>query len=164
MKNILLLRHAKSSWKNKSLIDIDRPLNKRGKNDAPLMAERFASINIFPDLIISSSSKRTVSTVNYFGEILSNPYEFIITEKLYLASSDTLLEILNNVDEKFRVVMLVGHNPGITDLANKLSNKFIENIPTCGLVGFSYNGIWAELKNKSCEFIFFEYPKKFNKN
>lgn len=160
MKNILLLRHAKSSWKNKGLNDIDRPLNKRGFKDAPLMAERFVSMNILPDLIISSSSKRTILTIEYFRKALTSKHEFIITEQLYLANSDELLEILSNVDEKFRVVMLVCHNPGITDLANLLSNEFTENIPTCGLAGFSYDGIWSTIKNRSCKLIFFDYPKK----
>lgn len=160
MKNILLLRHAKSSWKNKGLNDIDRPLNKRGLKDAPLMAERFASMNILPDLIISSSSKRTSITVEYFRKVLTHKYEFIITEQLYLANSDELLEILSNVDEKFKVVMLVCHNPGITDLANILGNKFIENVPTCGLVGLSYNGLWSEIVHKSVDLMFFDYPKK----
>lgn len=160
MKNILLLRHAKSSWKNKGLNDIDRPLNKRGFKDAPLMAERFVSMNILPDLIISSSSKRTILTIEYFRKALTSKHEFITTEQLYLANSDELLEILSNVDEKFRVVMLVCHNPGITDLANLLSNEFTENIPTCGLAGFSYDGIWSTIKNRSCKLIFFDYPKK----
>lgn len=159
MKTILLLRHAKSSWKNERLSDKERPLNKRGLSDASKMAKRFVGKNIWPDLIISSSSKRTLLTIEYFRKLIESEHKFISSDQIYLASSEELLEVLANINEQFKIVMLVCHNPGITDLTNYLSNKFVENVPTCGLVGFAYNGLWSDIKQNSCEFLFFDYPK-----
>ena len=161
MKNIILLRHAKSSWKDSSLNDHERPLNKRGKRDAPIMAKQLRNRNIIPDLIISSSSKRTLDTAKVFAEVLEFKSHIQQSKKLYEASSYEILNHINKIDDAYNNILVVCHNPGITDLANFLSDYFVNNIPTTGMVGFSFNKSWDDLKEKSCSFLFFDYPKKY---
>lgn len=160
MKNLILIRHAKSSWKDDSIKDFDRPLNKRGKCDAPLMAERLLQRGFVFDLIISSSAKRTSDTAKIFADLLGFKSKIIFEDKLYLASDSEILEIINQFEERYQSVIIVCHNPGITDLANYLNEIFIENIPTTGIVGFSFDGNWSDLGSKSCSMLFFDFPKK----
>jgi phosphohistidine phosphatase len=163
MKNLILLRHAKSSWKDPSILDFDRPLSNRGKNDAPIIAEILKSKNIKIDLIISSGSKRTADTAEIFAERISYSSHIRIENKLYEATAMRILEIIKNVDELYSNLLLVAHNPGITQLANFLTNSDIENIPTTGLIGLSYKSLWKNLDEGMCTKQFFEYPKKYKK-
>jgi len=163
MRNLILLRHAKSSWKDASLSDFDRPLSNRGKRDAPQMATRFAQKKIDVDLIISSSARRTADTANIFTNILFYKSNIVFVDKLYEASNKQILEVINKIGEKYQNVLLVCHNPGITNLANYLSDYFIDNIPTTGIVGFSSDRNWKEIKENSCSFLFFDYPKMYLK-
>jgi phosphohistidine phosphatase len=160
MKNLILLRHAKSSWKDSSLDDFDRPLNNRGKQDAPKMANRLKQRGIQIDLIISSSARRTTDTANIFAHILNYNSEIIFDRRLYAASERHILSIINQIDNKFENVLLVCHNPGITNLVNYLSGSFIDNIPTAGIVGLLSERIWEEVNEKSCSCLFYDYPKK----
>ena len=161
MKKIFLLRHAKSSWKDFSLSDIERPLNNRGKHDAPMMAERFLKRNIPIDLIISSSSRRTADTAKIFSNIIQSKTHIQKTDALYEASSYNILNCIHQIEDNCNNIIVVCHNPGITNFANYLSDYFIENIPTTGIVGFSFDKNWKNLKEKSCSFLFFDYPKKY---
>ena len=160
MKKIILLRHAKSSWKDASLDDFDRPLNRRGKKDAPIMADKLAMRKIKIDLIISSPANRTTETAKIFANILGYDSEIIFNDKLYEASYKEILEVINLVDDKYQNVLLVCHNPGITHLANYLSDYFIENISTSGIVGLSTNISWKNINENGCSFLFYDYPKK----
>ncbi|HCY75559.1 MAG TPA: phosphohistidine phosphatase [Ignavibacteriales bacterium] len=160
MKNIVLLRHAKSSWKDASLDDSDRPLNKRGKLDSRKMADRFCKRGIIIDLIISSTSKRTMDTIKIFIKSFDYKPKIIFDDSLYLADKEQILKVLTSLDEQYKNVMIVGHNPGITNTANLLSEFSIENIPTTGIIGFLYEGNWKDIKEKKCTFLFFDYPKK----
>lgn len=162
MKTLYLGRHAKSSWKNMDLADIDRPLNKRGKRDAPFMGKLLADKGIKPDLIISSSAKRAAATAKVIASEINYPEEEIIfDENIYEASGRGLLEIISGTDEEYNSIMLFGHNPGVTVLQNNLSEHFIDNIPTCGVVALEFKTSWNEIELKSAGFIFFEYPKKY---
>ena len=161
MKKIFLLRHAKSSWKDQFLNDFERPLNKRGKRDAPLIAEQLRNRNIIPDLIISSSSKRTFDTAKIFAKVLEYKSDILRSDKLYEASSFEILNHINKIDDAYNNIIVVCHNPGITNLVNFLSDFSIENIPTAGIVGFSFDKSWSDIKEKSCAFLFFDYPKKY---
>jgi phosphohistidine phosphatase len=161
MKNLILIRHAKSSWKDNSIKDFDRPLNKRGQSDAPRMAERLLKRGFVFDLIISSSAKRTSDTAKIFADILGFKSKIIFDDKLYLASDSEILKIINQFEERYQSIIVVSHNPGITDLANHLTDFLIENIPTTGIVGLSFNGKWSDLGSKNCNMLFFDYPKKF---
>jgi len=161
MKTLYLSRHAKSSWRDPGLSDIDRPLNKRGKRDAPFMGKLLAEKGINPDLIISSPAKRARATAKIIASELNYDKEKIIFDKnIYEGTGRRLLEIISEIKEKYNFVMLFGHNPGLTVLSNNLSDRFIDNIPTCGVVALEFNTSWKEIELNSAGFLFFEYPKK----
>ncbi len=124
------------------------------------MAELFATKNIQLDLIFSSSTIRARETTNSFISILNFRNEIIFSNKLYLASSDTILKEIYSLDEVYKNVLIVCHNPGITEVVNFLGNYFINNIPTAGMSGFVFNDFWKKLNNNNCKLLFFDYPKK----
>jgi len=161
MKKLILLRHAKSSWKDLSINDFDRPLNKRGNRDVSIMANAFLNRNIKLDLIISSGAKRTIDTAKAFAEALGFRSNILIKDELYEGSSYEILNCINQIDDIYNNVLIVCHNPGITNLANYLSDFLIDNIPTTGIVGFSIEKNWFAIKEKSCSFLFFDCPKKY---
>ena len=160
MKNLFLLRHAKSSWKDALIDDFERPLNKRGKRDAPQIAYRFSKRGFDVDLIISSSAKRTSDTAKIFADILRLKSETVFKKELYEASYKEILEVINHINEKFVNVLIVCHNPGVTNLVNYLSHNYIDNLPSSGIVGLSTDLNWKEIDQNSCSFLFFDYPKK----
>jgi phosphohistidine phosphatase len=135
MKRLTLVRHAKSSWNNPALADIDRPLSGRGKRDAPRMGEHLAAAGVVPDIILASPACRTRKTARLLaaaipggkGRILSDP-------ALYDAAAAVLLERVRALDESWQHVMLIAHNPGLTDFANLLTAIGTDNIPTCGVL------------------------------
>lgn len=163
MKTLYLVRHAKSSWKNTKLRDFERPLNKRGLNDAPLMGKVLKKMNIKPDLIISSPAKRTLDTAEYFCEKINFPFEDVIfDDSFYNGSSEDLLKEIQDQKYDINSIMIFAHNPGLTDLHNYLCDEFIENIPTAGVSILNFDSeSWNDLKEKSCELEFFEFPKKY---
>jgi len=160
MKTLYLTRHAKSYWKDQSIPDFDRPLNSRGKRDAPFIGEVLKNKKVIPNLIISSPAKRTKKTAIAIAEKLGYPEKKILfNEELYEASSNTLIKVIKKVDEKYDSVMIFAHNPGLTLLNNHISNNYIDNIPTCGIVALQLDKKWSELDKNTCKFLFFEYPK-----
>ena len=162
MKTLYLARHAKSYWKDQSIPDIDRPLNSRGKRDAPFMGEVLNDKKIMLDLIISSPAKRTKKTAIEIASKIGYPEKKIqFNEDLYEASSNTIIKLIKKIEEKYDRVMIFGHNPGLTMLNNHLSNHYIDNIPTCGIVALQLDKKWSELDKNSCKFLFFEYPKLY---
>lgn len=162
MKKIFLVRHAKSYWGDQSLSDFDRPLNKRGKNDAPFMGKILKEISVQSDLIISSPAKRAKKTALAIAHKIDYPQNKILfNEELYEASTKDILKVLKEVDEVYRFVMLFGHNPGLTLLNNFISNSYIDNIPTCGVVALEFDKNWMQLDENSCTQLFFEYPKLY---
>lgn len=161
-KQLYLIRHAKSSWKNPNLPDFERPLNKRGERDAPLMGERLYKQKIKPDLILSSPAKRAVRTAQIIADKISYPLDNIVKdERIYEAGTTRLFEIIKEIDHQIQLLFLVGHNPGLTLLAKALTHFSYENIPTCGVVGISFetNG-WSEITCGTGMIKFFEIPKK----
>lgn len=162
MKTLTLLRHAKSSWKDASLIDHDRPLNKRGKRDLPVMAERIQRAGIRPSLILSSSAFRAWRTAKGIAKEISYPIEFLQREqRLYHAGVRRIIEVLAEQDDAFNSIMIVGHNPGLTDFANYLLPGLTDNIPTCGLVSVTLDSDdWNLKKNKNAELAVYDFPKK----
>ena len=161
MKNLILVRHAKSDWGNASLSDFDRPLNERGKRDAPEMAERLKSKKIIIDAIYSSPAKRAAKTAKAFAEILDiKKKHFHFKEDLYLASSDVFQEVISSAANEYETIALFSHNEGITYFANRLTNVRIDNIPTCGVFAVKINcECWKDFENAEKEFWFFDYPK-----
>ncbi|HEY6627028.1 MAG TPA: histidine phosphatase family protein [Ignavibacteriaceae bacterium] len=162
MKTLYLARHAKSYWKDQSIPDFDRPLNSRGKRDAPFMGEVLKDKKVKPDLIISSPAKRTKKTaIEIASKIGYSEKKILYNEELYEASSNTIIKVLNKIDEKYNSVMIFAHNPGLTLLNNHISNNYIENIPTCGIVALQLDKKWNELGKNTCKFRYFEYPKLY---
>lgn len=162
MKTLYLVRHAKSFWGDQSLADFDRPLNKRGKKDAPFMGELLNDKGIVPDLIISSPAKRAKKTSTEIAEKLNYPKRKVIfNDELYDASSKDILHVVKSIDEQNNSAMIFGHNPGLTLLNNFISNKYIDNIPTCGIVALNFELKWSEIDKFSCKQVFFEYPKLY---
>lgn len=161
MKKLYLLRHAKSSWNYPELDDFERPLNKRGRGDLPIMARVINKHNIKPDLIVSSPALRAAFTAINIIQLAGLSEDLIKYDNMiYEASTSMLLNLIKITNDEIDKLMLVGHNPGMTSLANYLSDKRIENIPTCGLLGMKLNiNNWKDLSEKSASFLFFEYPK-----
>jgi phosphohistidine phosphatase len=162
MKTLTILRHAKSSWADDSVVDHDRPLNSRGKRDAPVMAARIAREGIRPSLILSSSAKRAWSTAKEVAKELSYPAEFLQRERdLYHAGVSRLLYVLAEQDVGFNNILLVGHNPGLTDFANYLVPDLTDNIPTCGYASVNIDVDDWNLKDaRSVELLSYDYPKR----
>jgi len=132
MKTLLLLRHAKSSWKHSELADHDRPLNKRGKWTAPLMGALLLDEDLIPDLILCSSAVRAHTTALLVAKACSYIGEIKQTRKLYLAEPEDYLEVLRQVAEKHERVLVVGHNPGLEALIEALTGEAIA-MPTAAL-------------------------------
>lgn len=162
MKTLTLLRHAKSSWDTPGLADRERPLNARGERDAPRAAERIQDAGIRPSLILSSPAVRAWTTARIVAQQIHYPLEFLQREKdLYLASGDKLLEVIGRQDSGFNNLMVVGHNPGLTDLANYLVPDLTDNVPTSGVVSISLaSDSWDLRQTVDNELLIFDYPKK----
>lgn len=166
MKTLTLLRHAKSSWDHPGLTDSERPLNKRGERNAPRMGKRLATQHIRPQIIVSSPAVRALTTAKVIASALGCQASDIITdERIFHAYSDQLLDVIQNSDASLHHVMLVGHNPGLTDLVEQLAHAGISNIPTCGVVvlGFSVDR-WRDVGNGTGELLLFDYPKNLVQN
>ena len=161
-KYLYLIRHAKSSWKNPSLRDFDRPLNKRGKRDAPEMGRRLAKRDVIADLMLTSPAKRALTTCREIAREIGYPLEAIEEdEDIYHAGSSTLLKVVQDIDNTWRTVLLFGHNPGFTDFANALNSTYIDNVPTCGVVLCKFNtDRWEDVDFGKGEQVFFDYPKR----
>lgn len=161
MKTLLLVRHAKSDWGNPGLSDFERPLNERGKKDAPAMAKRLVEKKIQIDAIVSSPAKRAAKTAKAFAEELGiKKKNFAFREELYLAAPAVFYEVITSLDNDYSSVALFSHNEGITDFANQLTDAKIDNIPTCGVFAIKADcEKWADFRDCKKEFWFFDYPK-----
>ncbi|MEJ5994949.1 histidine phosphatase family protein [Pedobacter sp. Du54] len=160
-KRLLLIRHAKSDWGNPSVRDFDRPLNKRGYANAPEMGKRMVNQNIYPDLVISSPALRALTTAKYFSKEWEIDENNIQTDKtIYEATLKNLLNVVHQFDNRFNTIALFGHNPGLTDFANYLSEVNIYNMPTCSIVmlEFSFND-WHLVSSSTAKVLLFDYPK-----
>ncbi len=160
MKQLMLLRHAKSSWKDSSLDDIDRPLNKRGKKDAPRMGELIASEGWEPDLIISSPARRAVMTAELVGENCGYSRDILIEDSLYFSGMEAYIRVIQKQSDYIDRIMLVGHNPDIEELYGELSGDYI-HYPTCclSIMEFELEG-WRNFRlNSPCSLLELWAPK-----
>ncbi len=162
MKRLYLVRHAKSSWKDATLEDFDRPLNKRGQRDAPFMGKRLKFYKVSPDLIMSSPAKRAAKTAKVIAEEIGFPKKQIVYEDaIYEAGVKSLLRVIREINDSASQVLLFGHNPGLTMLAEYLSDAVIDNIPTCGVFCLDFNVTsWENVEEGKGTIVFFDYPKK----
>lgn len=145
MKELLLLRHAKSSWSEPVLADYDRPLNKRGKDDAPRMGDFLRREDLVPDLIISSTAKRARHSAELVADAAGYEGDILLTRELYHADPNTFLEIARDLGRDQQRLLLVGHNPGIEYLVEALSGYY-ERMPTAAIAYFQLSiDAWAQL-------------------
>src|SRR5262245_20912697 len=161
MKALYLIRHAKSSWADPALADKDRPLNDRGRRDAPTMGERLAKRNVKPDLILSSPAVRALSTAEIIAKKLDyRRKDIVVSERLYAVEADDLLAVIHQLDDKVERVMLFGHNPELTELAHRFSGE-ITHMPTCAVAEFTFDGdSWSKIDTIKPSEVLFDYPKK----
>lgn len=160
-KDLFIIRHAKSDW-SFDVSDFERPLNVRGFKNAPEMGIRLAQYAVLPQHVVSSPAKRAITTAQIFAEHLRIPVKDIQTEKsIYEALPNTLLKLINGLDNSHDRVALFGHNPGLTLLANYLADKQISDIPTCGIVHIRFDDVddWALVSEGTGTMVWFIYPK-----
>jgi phosphohistidine phosphatase len=132
MKTLLILRHAKSSWTHANISDHERPLNERGRRDAPRVGQRLGQEGPAPELIVSSSARRALATAEAVAAAAAYDHEIAVTRSLYHAGVDECIEILQSLPDKIKVVMMVGHNPGLEELLFALTGTH-ESMPTAAL-------------------------------
>jgi phosphohistidine phosphatase len=161
MKTLLIIRHAKSSWDNSIVNDIDRPLNDRGKRDAPAMAQRLIGTNVKIDLFVSSPAKRARNTAEFFIREYDRPEKDIhFIKELYHASVQTFKDTVSALDDRYGSAALFSHNPGITEFVNTLTFVRVDNMPTCGVFAVTSDAEhWKEFFQAGATFWFFDYPK-----
>jgi phosphohistidine phosphatase len=161
MKNLLIIRHAKSSWDNITQQDFDRPLNDRGNRDAPVMAKRLLKRDIEIDAFVSSSANRALSTATYFAETYEKKQKHIIqVETLYHAEVNTFYKVVSELEDDLKTVAIFSHNPGVTEFVNSLTTSRIDNMPTCGIFAVKADiKKWKDFASSTKEFWFFDYPK-----
>ena len=162
MKQIYLIRHAKSSWSQPDLSDYDRPLNKRGKKNGPVMAERFLARGIIPQLIVSSPAVRARKTARYMAKGTGlNKKDIVYDRGLYFSGFSYFLEIIEKLLKDIDILFIVGHNPTVTDLAEYLTGEYFSNVPTCGVVGIEYRDRKGfETISGAGSLLLFDFPKK----
>jgi len=164
MKTVYFIRHAKSSWSDMSLRDHDRPLNKRGKRDAPFMAEKLKELGVEPDAIITSTALRAKTTALHFASVFDLSGSRLQEEPaIYEAYSSNILKIVQNTSDDFDTILVFGHNPGFTMVANSfVGGEDIDNVPTCGIVKVVADvSNWRDLKKSKGEVIEFHFPKQY---
>jgi phosphohistidine phosphatase len=160
LKTVLIIRHAKSDQRFFGN-DFERPLNERGKADAPAMAKRLLEKKISIDAFISSPAKRAKKTAELFCSAYSRPAdEIIFVPTLYHAPSEVFYDVIQHINDSINTAAIFAHNPGITDFVNSLTNARIDNMPTCGIFAVKTPiDNWAGFAMSQKELLFFDYPK-----
>ena len=163
MKTIYFVRHAKSSWADLSLRDIDRPLNKRGFRDAPFMGRLLKNKGAAPELLVSSPAKRAHTTAQLIANELGYEAAKIRLEAgIYEAYPQEIMQIIYKLPDTVSTVLLFGHNPTWTSLANYYGEDYIDNIPTCGV--FKVEApvqSWSAFDKNTAKLTEFHYPKQY---
>jgi Phosphohistidine phosphatase SixA len=163
MKELIFVRHAKSDWGNETLKDIDRHLNERGYSDAYFMSEWFVKHQKSPQLIVTSTATRCISTALIFARSMDfNMKRFVATREIYEASVPDIVQVIGEQDDA-ESMMLFGHNPGFTNICNELAEEmFFDNVPTCGLVSLSFDvRRWSDIGAGKGKLNYYKFPKDF---
>lgn len=163
VKDVCFVRHAKSNWDHPGLDDFDRPLDKRGLHDAPVMARKMKELSLAPQYIITSGAKRARATAEFFKKEFGLPDNcFEVNNNLYEASAETVYDVLRGAPDTAQFVYVFGHNPTLTWVANSIAGVHIDNVPTCGIVHAQLMiSTWKKFKPEHAAFIGFHYPKQF---
>lgn len=166
MLSLYLIRHAKSSWADPGMNDFDRPLNDRGKKNAPFMGKQLKKRGEHADLMVSSTANRAISTARLIAHELDYSLNKIKqNDALYHASVATWLKEVNGLPDEKKTVMVFGHNDGITAFANYLTDEGIGNIPTCGIVKIDFDfDTWKMVSKGTGTMDYFDYPKRYKEN
>lgn len=161
MKTLLLVRHAKSSWDTPGLSDYERPLNERGKKDAPEMAKRLKDRGVKLDLIATSPAKRAKRTARYFADTFDiDKDDILLIEDLYGAMPEAFARTVASLQDKYNSIAIFSHNPGISDYAASLSNVRVDDMPTCAVFAVQADvDSWMQFGDSEKKFLFFDYPK-----
>jgi phosphohistidine phosphatase len=162
LKRLTLVRHAKSDWSLPGQQDWDRVLNKRGQQDAPEMARRLRSRRLKPDLMLASPAVRALTTASIMARELKVPPERIAPdERLYLADPAMIVEVVRELGGDLKHLMVFGHNPGITECANRLSaGEQMDNMPTCAIFTACFQlDDWSRLDWGGGLDAEFDYPR-----
>lgn len=162
MKILYLMRHAKSSWSFDDLSDEQRPLNDRGRDDAPRMGQALARRHARIDLLLASTAVRSLTTAALVAKEIEYPHERIqVRPEIYQADVRTLLQVVRESPEEAEAVLLVGHNNTITDLANLLmASPLSEEMPTASIVCLHFQtDRWVDIDRSNAEFYFFDCPR-----
>ncbi|WP_353814695.1 SixA phosphatase family protein [Agromyces sp. SYSU T00266] len=159
MKTLVLVRHAKSAWGDPALADHDRPLNDRGRRDAPEMAGRLRERGVVPEAIRSSTALRARTTAEAMVAALELPADVLeLDERLYGAGPDTILGVVAELGEEVGTAMVVAHDPGMSDLAYRLSGE-IEHMPTCAVAEFRFAvWSWSEIPDAAAVAVHLDTP------
>jgi len=158
-KSIILTRHAKSSWAH-DVSDHERPLKSRGKTDAALVAEDFKTYNIDVDKVYSSSAKRALNTCFIMHDTLDWPTDAIeIEPQLYDFAGEQVIQVIKNLPETYETVMIFGHNHALTSISNIFGDRYIDNLPTSGMVKLNFDSDnWSSITKGTTEFIIIPKP------
>jgi phosphohistidine phosphatase len=160
MKTIYLLRHAKSSWKDETITDIERPLNGRGRKAAGTIGDLLKKENIVPDLVLSSSAVRARQTTDLVMEAGGLSSELRFDERIYEATPQKLLAVVQQIDKSKNNVLLVGHNPGFEQLLELLTGS-VETMQTATLAKINLKAsTWASVKRESGDLEWIVRPKE----
>jgi phosphohistidine phosphatase len=162
MKEIILIRHAKSSWSDASLADWERPLNLRGQRDAPEMAERLAESDADLERLVTSPAERARQTAQAFSDGLHlDDDEVVIERELYGADEQDWLEVVESQPDYLRSIAMVGHNPGITEFLNFFLDEPLHNVPTCGVARLQFEvDRWEEIGQAEPVRVLYSIPKR----
>lgn len=161
MRTLYLARHAKSSWKDNTLSDLQRPLNKRGLKNAPEMGQRLKESGVSPDQISCSPANRAFTTAKFLAQAIDFDEKYIIQDdRLYFEGVSSMMRIIQKTKSNYKTLMLVGHNPDMTSLLNKLCGYQTVNMPTCAIATIQFDHGWGEVIDHSGTLIEYDYPKK----
>jgi len=163
MKRLLLLRHAKAEPATDPLVDIDRPLADRGERDARRIGERLRQQRLQPALILSSPAARALRTAQLVANTIDYPRDAVaLDRRLYLAEPAAIIEIIAAQNDAIETLLVVGHNPGFTELVHQLLPAFdVDDLPTCAIVGLDYAdaAAWQRFASGAAALSYYDYPK-----
>jgi phosphohistidine phosphatase len=166
MKKIYFIRHAKSSWKDETINDFERPLNSRGKRDVAFMGKRLKMFEVKPDIIYTSPAVRAEKTAKELVKEMDYDKKKIKTiDTLFESSYEHYMELIHATDDQYTSIFIIAHNPTITEVGERLSGAILSNIPTCAIVCISFEvESFKEISEESGHILFFDYPKKHLKD
>ncbi|UZR27615.1 histidine phosphatase family protein [Methylococcus mesophilus] len=162
LRELLLIRHAKSAWTDPSLTDRDRPLNERGKRDAPFMGSLLRFRGMEPDCMVSSPARRARKTARLIaGEVGYDKDAIVIAEQIYLGGRRAVVELVQALNDEDERVYIIGHNPDLSEAASCLTGESLGELPTCGMVAIEFPVYsWTHVMEGAGRLKFFDYPKK----